>query len=84
MPENIVSVITDGVVLFATSSVFWLASHPDSGNITKKILGKEKKLTEIMNNTVSSWISAISRNIAPGGHRLPCRPRPAPDGARAG
>ncbi|AEW92054.1 TPA: hypothetical protein MBF47_004436 [Klebsiella pneumoniae] len=42
MPENIVSVITDGVVLFATSSVFWLASHPDSGNITKKILGKEK------------------------------------------
>ncbi|HBT9652195.1 TPA: hypothetical protein MCN53_005183 [Klebsiella pneumoniae] len=43
MPENIVSVITDGVVLFATSSVFWLASHPDSGNITKKILGKEKR-----------------------------------------
>ncbi|MGS1803389.1 hypothetical protein I4492_030405 [Klebsiella pneumoniae] len=47
MPENIVSTVIDGVVLFATSSVFlagrrWLVSHPDSGNITNKILGKEK------------------------------------------
>ncbi|HCM7495631.1 hypothetical protein [Klebsiella quasipneumoniae] len=25
MPENIVSTVIDGVVLFATSSVFWLA-----------------------------------------------------------
>lgn len=43
MPENIVSTVIDGVVLFATLSVFWLVSHPDSGNITKKILGKEKR-----------------------------------------
>ena len=42
MSVNIVSVITDGVVLFVTSSVFWLVSHPGSGNITNKILGKEK------------------------------------------
>ncbi|WP_196298275.1 hypothetical protein [Enterobacter asburiae] len=38
LPDTVI----DGVVLFATSSVFWLVSHPDSGNITKKILGKEK------------------------------------------
>lgn len=56
MPENIVSVITDGVVLFATSSVFWLAVAGWLVILTPVILRRKfsakKKLTEIMNNLV--------------------------------
>ncbi|MGQ3970398.1 hypothetical protein ACTJNA_00080 [Klebsiella pneumoniae] len=47
MPENIVSTVIDEGSFVCDFVCFlagrrWLVSHPDSGNITKKILGKEK------------------------------------------
>lgn len=86
MSVNIVSVITDGVVLFVTSPVFWLAVVGWLVILTPVICRRkfsaEKRLTKIMNNFGSIWISGISRNIAPGSHRLPCGTGSTPDGPR--
>lgn len=47
MPVNIVSGVIDGIVYVCDFVCFlagssWLVSHPDSGNMTKKILCTEK------------------------------------------
>lgn len=69
MPENIVSTVIDGVVLFATSSVFWLAVAGWLVILTPVILRRKfsakKKLTEIMNNLVPVGSPASPGTLLP-------------------
>ncbi len=69
MPENIVSTVIDGVVLFVTSSVFWLAVAGWLVILTPVILRRKfsakKKLTEIMNNPVPVGSPASPGTLLP-------------------
>ncbi len=69
MPENIVSTVIDGVVLFVTSSVFWLAVAGWLVILTPVILRRKfsakKKLTEIMNNLVPVGSPASPGTLLP-------------------
>ncbi len=69
MPENIVSTVIDRVVLFVTSSVFWLAVAGWLVILTPVILRRKfsakKKLTEIMNNLVPVGSPASPGTLLP-------------------
>jgi hypothetical protein len=69
VPENIVSTVIDGVVLFATSSVFWLAVAGWLVILTPVILRRKfsakKKLKEIMNNLVPVGSPASPGTLLP-------------------
>jgi hypothetical protein len=69
VPENIVSTVIDGVVLFATSSVFWLAVAGWLVILTPVILrikfSAKKKLKEIMNNLVPVGSPASPGTLLP-------------------
>jgi integrase len=69
VPENIVSTVIDGVVLFVTSSVFWLAVAGWLVILTPVILRRKfsakKKLTEIMNNLVPVGSPASPGTLLP-------------------
>lgn len=69
MTENIVSTVIDGVVLFVTSSVFWLAVAGWLVILTPVILRRKfsakKKLTEIMNNLVPAGSPSSPGTLLP-------------------